>query len=258
MSFLKFFSRRLARRPARLHPAIEGLEPRQLLSGSPAVRSLQVLGNVHHVNRIVLTFDESLDPTTAQQPKSYSFGRVPASGSDNGVTIGDVLGFLAKPKVPAVKGGKIQWSSATYDDATHSVTLTAVKAFNASQYFRLLRVKGTGNYAVKDLTGRALNGGADTVVRWAYRTGKTLRFVEADGDTAVLTLKGPGQLYGFFRKSGDPDPTVFVSNTNSKSVLTGTVNQARMGNGVVNIAQVLGAPAKTNLFSSSQFVVGGT
>lgn len=261
MLFITRLRRRLGRRPVAVCSAmIEGLESRQLLSGSPAVTSLRLVGPVKAVNQIVLTFDESLDPTAAQSGQSYVFGRIPPSGSNNnGITIGDVLGFLAAPKPKAIRNGKIQWSSAIYDDTTHSVTLTAIKPFRATTYFRLLRVKGTGTYAVKDTHGNVLNSGNDTLIHWSYHNGQSLRFTDADGDRVVISLKGPGHLYGFYQKGGvDPDPVIFVSNTNAKSVLTGTVIQGQTGDGVVHIAQLLGAPANTNLFNNSHFSIAAT
>ena len=246
------------RRPQSILPLVESIEPRKLLSASPALTGMSLIGPVHKVNRVVLTFDSALDPTTAQQPQSYIFGRIPPSSSANGITVGDVLGFLAKPHVRPIKDGKVTWTSAAYDDATHSVTLTAAKPFNASKYFRLLRVKGTGNFTIKDTLGDPLNGGHDTLIHWSYHAGRTLRFTDTDGDIATITMKGPGRMFSFIRKSGDPAPTIFVTNTNAKSVLNGTIRQGRLGDGVVRIAQILNAPAKTNLFSSSHFVVQGT
>ncbi|HSZ57537.1 MAG TPA: hypothetical protein VK797_17865 [Tepidisphaeraceae bacterium] len=238
--------------------AVERLEPRRLLSTVPALTGMELAGGVKGVDQVILSFNESLDPTTAQQPQSFIFGRIPPSPANNGITVGQVLGFLAQPKPRAIKDGKIQWSSAVYNDANHTVTLTAIKPFRATTYFRLLRVKGTGNYAVKDPQGDVLNGGADTLIHWSYHNGQTLRYTDSDGDHITLSLKGPGHIYAFYRRTGDPAPTIFVANTKAKSVLTGTVKQSATGDGVAHIAQLIGAPAKTNLFTSSQFVVGST
>ena len=237
---------------------VESLESRQLLSTAPALTGMQLVGGVKTVSQVILTFNESLDPTTAQQPQSFIFGRIPPSAANNGVTVGDILGFLAEPKPRAIKDGKVQWSSAVYDDTNHTVTLTAIKPFTATKYFRLLRVKGTGNDAVKDPQGDVLNNGQDTLIHWSYHNGQSIRWVDHDGDRVTLTLKGHGHIYGFYRKAGDPDPTIFVANTNAKSVLTGTVKQAVTGDGVAHIAQLIGAPGNTNLFTSSQFVVSST
>lgn len=255
---MRFFKLAACDRFAGRRSVVESLESRRLLSTAPVLTGMQLVGGVKAVSQVVLTFNESLDPTTAQQPQSFIFGRIPPSPSDNGVSVGDILQFLAKPKPRAIKDGKVQWASTVYDDTNHTVTLTAIKPFTATKYFRLLRVKGTGNYAVKDPQGDILNAGADTLIHWSYHNGQTIRWVDADGDRVTLTLKGRGHIYGFFRRAGDADPTVFVANTDAKSVLTGTVKQSVTGDGVAHIAQLIGAPAKTNLFTSSQFVVSST
>jgi hypothetical protein len=252
---MRFFRRFVSRQVVSRRPGVEILESRRLLSTDPAVIGMQLVGGVKTVSQVVLTFNESLDPTTAQQPESYLFGRTPPNAASNGVTVGQVLGFLSQPKPRAIKDGKVQWSSAIYDDTNHTVTLTAIKPFTATKYFRQLRVKGTGDFAVKDPQGDVLNGGKDMFIRWSYHNGQSLHYTDVDGDKVTLTLKGPGHIYGFYRRTGDPDPTIFVANTNAKSVLTGTVKQAATGDGVAHISQVIGAPANTNLFSSSHFVV---
>lgn len=254
MNFPRFrFGRRSL--PAAPRPAFEPLESRRMLSTAPSPTGMVITGTIHAATSIVIAFNEPLDPTTAQDTAAYSFGRIPPSGSSSS-SLGDILGFLAKrPKV--IKAGKVQFSSAVYDDTNNTVTLTAVAPFNAQEYFRILRVRGTGHDVVTDPQGDALNGGKDTVIRWSTHFGKAVRYTDADGDRVVLQLKGPGKLYGFERRTGDPDPILFVTGTNSKSVLTGTIRQGRLGNGVTDIAEILGAETvQTNLFASPQFVIG--
>jgi len=237
-------------------PMIEGLEPRRLLSAGPAIAAVHMLGSVARANGIVLTFNAPLDPTTAQSPASYVFGKpTPKNTSDNGIDLGNILGFLSRPKTPPVKAGKIQFLGARYDDATQSVTLTPVKAFNLWKFFRILRIKGTGDNAVKDLAGNPLNGGTDSVLHWDRTRGKTLRYSDSDGDKVTLKLKGPGTLYAFLHKSGDPFPTIFLSNTKlGKSTLTATVQQSPTGDGIAHIAQLSGpVPPTTNLLTDPHF-----
>lgn len=240
-----------------LAPMIEPLEPRRLLAATgPVIAAVHILGSVARGQGIVLTFDSPLDPTTAQSPLSYLFGKpAPKNTTDNGIDLGNILGFLAKPNTPAVKEGKIQFLGARYDDATQSVTLTPVKSFNLWKFFRILRIKGTGNNAVKDLAGNPLNGGTDTVLHWDRHQGKTLKYLDSDGDKITLTLKGPGKLYGFFHKSGNPFPSIFASNTKvGKSTLTATLQQSPTGDGIAHIAQLSGpVPATSNIFSDTRF-----
>jgi hypothetical protein len=261
MLFTKLFRRaRTNPAPAARPATVEGLESRTLLSAGPALTGVRILGPVAKAYGVVLTFDSSLDVASAQDPTNYVFGHQTASGSsDNGIDIGTILGFLAQRKLPAVKLGKVQFLGAQYDDTTHSVTLTPVKAFNVWRFFRVLRIKSTGNNPITDVAGNPLNSGQDTVLHWKPLRGKTISYSDADGDRVVIKLKGPGTLYAFFHKSGDPFPSIFVMKTTAKSSLTGTVQQSPTGNGIAHIAQLSGAiPANTNMFSNTQIDVQST
>ncbi len=254
---------KLSRRPAETAPstpaAIEGLERRTLLSAGPHLTGIRILGPVAKAHGIVLSFDSSLDIASAQDTSNYVFGHATHSSSDNGVDLGTILGFLAVRKGPAIKNGKVQFLGAQYDDASHTVTLTPVKAFNVWKFFRILRVKATGNDPITDTAGNSLNGGTDTVLHWKPLRGKTIKYSDADGDRVSIKLKGAGTLYAFFHKSGDPFPTIFVMKTNAKSSLTGTVVQSPTGNGIAHIAQLTGSvPANTNMFSNIQIDVQST
>jgi hypothetical protein len=249
-------------------PQVQALEARQLFTvTSPLLTTIHVDGSVHRISAVVLSFDESLNPVSASDPNSYIFGKVPPPSKDDGITLGDVLGFLtvkAKPGVIRpdafrsqvwVKLGKIQWRAVDYNDATRSVTLLPVKVFNGAPFFRMLRVRGTGIDAIKDMDGNVFSGGNDAVMRWLFRTGKVLRYTDQDGDRVTLTLKGPGTLSSFLRRIGEPRPTVLVSGTTSKSVLTGTIVQSRLGDGHTSLEQLSGSTVKNNIFGSSHFTV---
>ena len=259
MSLLKFF-RRATETAHRTSAAIEGLERRTLLSAGPHITGIRILGPVAKAYGIVLSFDSSLDIASAQDTSNYVFGHATHSSSDSGVDLGTILGFLAMRKGPAVKDGKVQFLGAQYDDTAHTVTLTPVKAFNVWKFFRILRVKGTGNDPITDLSASPLNGGEDTVLHWNRARGKIIRYSDADGDKVTLKLKGPGTMYAFFHKSGDPFPSVFVTQTKpGKSSLTGTVVKSPTGNGIAHIAQLTGSvPTDTNMFSNTQIDVQST
>lgn len=240
---------------------VERLESRHLLSTGPALADVHLVGSLHALRAVELTFSESLDPTTVQDKLAFQFGKPTPQSSSNGISIGDILGFLGRPKAKLVKSGKIQWSSVTYDDTTHTVMLTPIKPFNGQPFIRVLRVKGSGPHTLKDLAGNALYGGQDGFIRWKLKTGdgKHVQWVDADGDQVKLTLKGPGQLATFLRINGDPDPFVFVTGAKAKSVLTGTVKASGRGDGVANIAELEGVGGgTTNLLSSTSFKVNST
>jgi len=260
MTYVGSVLRRLCRRGgASCSAGVEGLESRSLLSSGPAVSSVELVGNVHNITGVVVTFNESLNAATAQDPQAYLFGKPPPPKSNNGFSLGDLLPFAAKPHVRSVVGGKIQFSSLTYNEASRSVTLTPVVPFKAERFMRALRVKGTGTHVVKDLAGNVLNGGADGVIRWSYHVGKQVTYRDNDGDVVTLTLRGRGRIYTFIRKAGDPDPTVFVDGATAASTLTGTVRRGRNSDGAANIAELEGAGViHTNLLNNPQFHVQST
>lgn len=249
--------RRLGRRCGACCPSpVEALEPRSLLSAGPSVSSVEIVGNVHTITGVVVAFNEALNPATAQDPQAFLFGKPPPPGSNNAFNLGDLLPFLAKPHVRSVIAGKIQWSSVTYNDANHSVTLTPIAPFKAERFMRVLRVKGTGAHLVKDAAGNVLDGGADSVTRWSFHVGKLVHYTDNDGDAVTLTLRGRGKIYTFIRKSGDPDPTVFVDGVTPASRLTGAVRPRRGGDGAANIAELDGLGSiSTNLFNNPKFRV---
>ena len=257
---LRSVLRRIIRsRPSR--PAvIDALEPRQMFSTVPTLVDVHLTGQIHSITGVVLTFNEPLDPTHAQDLQTYLFGKQPAPGtSSNGITLGDILPFLGRPKAPLVVSGKIQFSSAVYDAPTDTVTLTPLAPFNGQKFFRRLRVKGTGAHALQGPAGDVLNNGADTLVLWTKHQGKTFSYKAVGGDRVTLRLKGPGQIYVFTRTSGDPDPTIFLDKVTAASTLTGTVKQSRLGTGVANIDELQGAESiSNNLMNNPQFNVQST
>jgi hypothetical protein len=274
MSYLRSFLRRLFRRepashrpqpsPPRRPRFIEGLESRDLFSTGPQLTGMHLTGNVRAITSVVLSFDQPLDPTSAETIQAYQFGRViPAGSSDSSVfSLGNILGGLlglAKPKTPLIKNYKVQFTSATYDDPTRSVTLTPVRPFNAVTWFRILRVFGTGANAVTDPSGNPLNGGSNTYVHWFPHIGKTFTYRDADNDMVTLRLKGPGQMFVFLQTNTDHAPTVFINGGNARSLLTGRVIQAKTGDGVAIIPEIQGVgPIQSDLTTNGMFDVLST
>jgi len=240
---------------------IEGLESRQMLTASPVLTGIHLTGSVRNVTSVVLTFDESLDPTTAQDLQSYHMGKLVEPGSNNGGGFDwtQLLGFLAQPKQKLLINGRVQFTSATYDDSTRSVTLTPVRAWNALAYFRFIRVIGNGTYAITDPAGNPLNGGLNTYVHWFPYIGKTFTYSESDGDRVTLGLKGPGQIVSFLQTNADHAPLIFILNGRSNSVLSGSVVQAQTGDGVAVIPELQGvATIQTTILNNPEFEVLST
>lgn len=241
-------------------PLVEDLETRQLFSTGPTLVDIHLTGQVRDITSVVLSFDQPLDPTVAQDLQSYQFGRViPATSSDTGgLSLGNILGFLAVRKTAAtmkaevtraealIKNYKVQFTSADYDATNYTVTLTPVRPFNAITWFRVVRVMGVGVNAITDEFGDPLNGGANTYVHWFPYVGKTFTYRDGDGDLVSIRLRGPGQIVAFLQTNTYHAPTIFILNGNAKSVLTGSVIQARTGNGVAVIPELQGGDTVQN------------
>jgi hypothetical protein len=260
MSYLRSLLGRLFR-PAlvsRPVPLVEGLESRQMFSAGPTLTDIHLSGSVRAIASVVLSFDQPLDPTVAQDLQSYQLGRVIPSGSGDtsGFNWGSLLGFLAQPKTPLIKNFKVQFTSAAYDSTNYTVTLTPVRAFSAIAWFRIVRVMGVGVNAITDTFGNALNGGANTYVHWFPHVGKTFTYRDSDGDMVSLRLRGQGQIVAFLQTNADHAPTIFIINGNAKSFLTGNVIQARTGDGVAIIPELQGVGTiQTDLLTNREFDV---
>lgn len=244
-SFLKWlFGRRnqktSAKPPAR-QMLIEGMESRRMMAASPMLTAVHFTGTLRDITSIQFTFDESLDATTAENTAAFAVGRLlPVSSNNNGFNLGDILGFLtARPK-PAVVNGRVQFTSATYDDSTFTVTLTPRGAWSALRTFRFIKVFGVGANAIKDASENPLNGGLNTYVHWFPHIGKVFSYTDANGDLVHIHLKGPGQIVAFLQTNAEHAPTIFILNGKSNSVLDGSVIQARTGDGVAVIPEIQG------------------
>ena len=241
---------------------IERLENRRLFT--TVVTGIQLIGPVRAVTGIMLTFNQSLDPATAQDVKAYAFGRPVPKSKDSGGGLGGFLPFaVSRHKTRGVKNGHVQIASAIYDDAAHTVTLNTLFPFKAMTFLKFLRVSGQGTDGLKDAGGNFLDGdydgtaGGDFRVRWKPHHAKQIRYVDTDGDIVTLTVKGPGQLFGFLRRDLDPAPILYADGTKpGRSSLIATIKKGANGDGIAHINQFVGASSvSTDLFSNTAFQV---
>jgi hypothetical protein len=261
--FRRLFGRLFRAAPAPKKPRtfIEGLESREMFSAGPTLTNIHLAGTVRAVTSVVLSFDQPLESTVAQDLQSYQFGRViPSNANDtSGFNWGNVLGFLAQPRQALIRNYKVQFTSAVYDPTNYTVTLTPVRTFSAIAWFRIVRVMGVGVNAITDPLGNPLNGGANTYVHWFPHLGKAFTYRDADGDIVILRLRGPGQIISFLQTNAYHAPTIFILNGTSRSVLSGRVIQARTGDGVAIIPELQGVGTiQTDLLSNREFNVLST
>lgn len=245
--------------PARMEP----LEKRSLLSAvtleapprsaaesgmdvmPPTLVKEQLTGtDPRAVEGVVLTFSEPLDRASAEDLRNYRVGRrtdrQQRSVNDN--------------RFRDNRRGIIQFESAVYDEANLTVTLTAFRPFNITRRFRAIRVLGREARGIRDVAGNVLDGnengqaGGDAVEKYTFRRAGRVRYGELDGDSVLLTLRGPGRVWvvrqtrgGRVFNRGDA-VKVFIDGADpARSVLTGSVTGR--GDGIAVIDEL--APVST-------------
>ena len=187
-------------RPASGRPvAIQSLEGRTMFQVGHAgvLINEQIVGTELSATAVVLTFDVPLDPVTASKVNAYGFGlTVQTSSGGNGF----LDGYLGTTSSTGLQNKRVKITSAVYDPATMSVTLTAARPFRADRLFRYVHVSGTGSTAIHTATGEVIDGngdgkpGGDSLVRFFSIKGKRISYRDVDGDIVTIKLTGPGQL----------------------------------------------------------------
>jgi hypothetical protein len=220
------------------------------------------VGPPRQATGVALTFSEPLDAARAADVDAY-----------------DVRGTL-RDSFFNLGRRRLGLASATYDDATRTVTLSAKNPFDPARYLRVLRVDAN---AVTDASGTKLdgddngNGGDDAV--WFFRSpghGRTIKYLDATRSRVTLRLSGPGRLRLFQRLEGSTIQSdsglfdfkvvrwgeglqVWVEGATPESVLTGTV-RARRGGGTAStslVEIVNPGGARLDLLSNPSFHVTG-
>ena len=234
-----------------------------MLSATPAGPRLigeRLIGPANAVTAIQLQFSEPLDPATATNPRAYNFGILSSSSSSGGGIFNLFSPFFARPG--QVLHPHASLGSVSYDDATQTVTLTAAKPFLSTTFLRFIRVKGTGDNAVRDAQGIALVGhghtGSDASIHLRFFRSKTVSYTDPQGSRVSLRLKGPGTLAVFLPTYGNKTPVVFLQNTTADSTtLTGTIHASKRSNGTASLQELSGVSSVTDLLGSN-FVIGLT
>jgi hypothetical protein len=117
-------------------PTVTGGTPVVTPAGDgPIVLKVLRFGIHRQRTRLVVIFDEALDPTSAEDPSNY---RIVADQA-------------------ARRGAAIAIESAQYDPEARAVILSPRRRLNVHHRFKLL-IRGTGPGAIEDLAGRALDG----------------------------------------------------------------------------------------------------
>jgi hypothetical protein len=110
-----------------------------------------------------------------------------------------------------------------------------------------------------NLGGKKLDGAGSGVEGSAlvvnFGKGRKLKYVDRDGDTVQLSLRGPGTMQLVRRADGEGE-RLTLSGTTAKTKLLGAVRVGRLGGtGHTSLATLSGLGAATNLLSPELFAV---
>ena len=137
----------------------------------------------------------------------------------------------------------------TYDAATHAVTVRTLLPLKPGRFYQLAVDPGS----VRNQGGKALDGAGNgqegSPLLVTLGLGRSLRYVDSNGDTVKLKLRGPGVMELVRRPDGEGD-RLTLSGTTALTKLTGTVRAPRTGgDGVTTLGVLSGLGAATNLLA---------
>lgn len=146
-------------------------------------------------------------------------------------------------------------ADATYDEASRAVTVRPVRPLRAGAFYQLaLNSESIRNQAGKSLDG-AGNGEEGSPLLLSFGQGKSLKYVDQNGDIVQLRLRGPGVLELTRRSDGEGGGLSVIGAT-STTILSGTVRRTRTGgDGQTTLSSLVGLGEGTNLLPTTQFGV---
>lgn len=225
-------------------PGFERMEGRRLLSaadgGGPVVTSLIEMAG-HGAAQIVIRFDGPLDAAKAENAANYGVA-LPGGPNHEFVTS---------------SAGSIAVRSASYNDATHEVTLTLARPLAAGQYYRVW-INGQPGSGLTGADGTLFDGDNDDTPGGDFygliAQGKTLGFTDQSGDRGTVQVRGGGVVELWRELDGNINQLTVAGAVAGQTVLTGSVRPARGSDGVVAIPSMQGLDGVINRLPSPPFV----
>jgi uncharacterized repeat protein (TIGR01451 family) len=185
----------------------------------PQVSQLSWSGNSKVISSITVTFNSPLNPTYAGYLGNFHL------------------------TVPSAGNATISLAAASYNAATHSVTLVP-QAPLASGRFYEISVAGTGATAVRDLAGNLLDGASNGAPGSNYLAlfgqGTKLQYVDNTGNTVSLKLAGGGYLQDILSPQGVGQSLTIVGETPRHTTLSGTIKRTKRSSGSTSLGTVGG------------------
>jgi hypothetical protein len=203
----------------------------------PKITSVLETGPSRSISGFVVRFNEDMDEASAENVANYTF------------------------RAKAKKTTTVPFSTAVYDAAKRLVTVAFATPIMQTDFKSLeLRVASGG---LVDTSGNALDGngngrGGDTAVfKFKVITGTTIKFKDADGDSATINLGGAGRIDSIFDTKTHRFQAWILDPIALRTTLSGTVKKGTRGDGIVVIAEIIGLDKKefTPLLSNTSFRV---
>jgi hypothetical protein len=210
----------------------------------PQVIFIGLTGPSRGIDGAVVHFNEDMDAATAVDLANYKLTVFPRGGA------------------PQVK----TFSTAVYDPVARMVTLGLAPFMQTDNKRMALQINGKSATGVKDVNGNLLDGnrnrrpGGNAVQVFKIFSGTTVNYTDRDGDRAEINIAQGGQIDGV-RPLGGPTTQLtqfwILDPIALRSTLTGTVQKAPKGDGIVVIAEIIGLDKKefTPLLTNTSFRV---
>ena len=191
----------------------------------------------------VLVFNGPLNPSTAENPLSYT---ITAPGRDG------VFGSADDVRVPVAQ--------AVYNPSSNFVVVFP-RTRLLQNHFAQLSVAGDGPNAVLTDSGRAIDGDGNGAAGGTYQSilgrGRRLSYVDATGDVVTLQLFGFGSMTLIRAPSGEARALGILDGIPGRTSLFGSVRRTRrVGDGLTRIPAIVGAESINNRLRTPPFLFG--
>ena len=182
----------------------------------PAVAAVQWTGTTRSITSLIISFNEPLDPATAENPANYA-----------------VAGVGKKGSFSTQHGQNVAFATPTYDQSNWAVTLVPTQPLSVNQFYSLF-LKGTQG-GITNGGGIELSGaGADlpgTNFTALFAQGTNLKYTDAGGNQVTFGVKGGGYLEDLLTGSGLGQRLVLVGGVAHRTMISGSVKQGKHGAG---------------------------
>ena len=153
----------------------------------PTVAAVQWTGTSRSITSLIISFNEPLDPATAENPANYA-----------------VAGVGKKGSFSTQHGQNVSFAAPAYDQANWSVTLVPTAPLGINQFYSLF-LKGTQggitNGGGIELAGAGA-GRVGTNFTALFAQGTNLKYTDAGGNQVTFGVKGGGYLQDLLTGSG--------------------------------------------------------